>query len=73
MDSENDNWVNAIAEDKLTWTQISDLKGQQNDIAVQYGVQSVPANFLINPEGVIIDKNLTGEELYKKLKTLLDR
>lgn len=73
LDSENDNWINAIAKDKLTWTQISDLKGQQNDIAVQYGIQSVPANFLINPKGVIIDKNLTSEELYKKLKTLLDR
>jgi peroxiredoxin len=73
LDSENDNWINAIVKDKLTWTQISDLKGQQNDIAVQYGVQSVPANFLINPKGVIIEKNLTGEELYMKLKTLLDR
>ncbi|MCU0351493.1 MAG: AhpC/TSA family protein, partial [Flavobacterium sp.] len=49
LDSENDHWLNAITKDKLTWTQISDLKGQQNDIAVQYGVQSVPANFLINP------------------------
>lgn len=73
LDSENDNWLNAISKDKLTWTQISDLKGQQNDIAVQYGVQSVPANFLINPKGVIIDKNLTGEELNKRLKTLLDK
>ena len=73
LDSENDNWLNAIAKDKITWTQISDLKGQQNDIAVQYGVQSVPANFLINPKGVIIDKNITGEELHKKLKTLLDK
>jgi len=73
LDSENDNWINAIAKDKITWTQISDLKGQQNDIAVQYGVQSVPANFLINPKGTIIDKNLSGEELYKKLKTLLDK
>ena len=73
LDSEKDSWLNAIAKDKITWTQVSDLKGQQNDIAVQYGVQSVPANFLINPKGVIIDKNLTGEELYKKLKTLLDK
>ena len=73
LDSENDNWLNAIAKDKITWTQISDLKGQQNDIAVQYGVQSVPVNFLISPKGVIIDKNIRGEELHKKLKTLLDK
>lgn len=73
LDSENEDWQNAITTDKLTWTQISDLKGQQNDIAIQYGVQSVPANFLINPQGVIIDKNLTGDELYKRLKMLLDK
>lgn len=73
LDSENENWQNAITTDKLTWTQISDLKGQQNDIAIQYGVQSVPANFLINPQGVIIDKNLSGDELYKRLKMLLDK
>lgn len=73
LDAERDNWLNAITKDKVTWTQISDLKGQQNDIAIQYGVQSVPANFLINPKGVIIDKNLTSEDLYKRLKTLLDK
>lgn len=73
LDSEKENWLNAITKDKLTWTQISDLKGQQNDIAVQYGVQSVPANFLIDPKGIIIDKNLTGEELNKRLKTLLNK
>ncbi|WP_353480782.1 TlpA disulfide reductase family protein [Haliscomenobacter sp.] len=72
LDSENDNWQRAISKDKLTWTQVSDLKGQQNDIAIQYGVQSVPTNFLINPKGIIIAKNLTSEELYKKLETLLD-
>ena len=72
LDAEKVNWLNAITKDKITWTQISDLKGQQNDIAVQYGVQSVPANFLINPKGIIIDKNLSGEELYKKLKSLLE-
>ena len=73
LDSENKNWLNAITKDKLTWTQISDLKGQQNDIAVQYGIQSVPANFLIDPKGIIIDKNLKSEELDKRLKTLLDK
>jgi peroxiredoxin len=73
LDSENKNWLDAISKDKLTWTQISDLKGQQNEIAVQYGIQSVPASFLISPEGIIIYKNLKGEELNKILKTLLDK
>lgn len=73
LDSENKNWLDAISKDKLTWTQISDLKGQQNEIAVLYGIQSIPASFLINPEGIIIDKNLKGDELNKRLKTLLDK
>jgi peroxiredoxin len=73
LDSENDNWKRAIEKDKLTWTQISDLKGQQNEIAVLYGVQSVPANFLIDPKGIIIAKNLSSEELYKELETLLSK
>jgi thiol-disulfide isomerase/thioredoxin len=73
LDSEDDSWINAIAKDKLTWTQLSDLKGQQNEIAIQYGVQSVPANFLIDPKGIIIAKNITGEELQEKLKSLLGK
>lgn len=70
LDSEKENWLNAISADKLTWTQISDLKGQQNDIAVKYGVQSIPANFLIDPTGIIIGKNLSPEQLFEKLKEL---
>lgn len=73
LDSENENWLNAITKDKITWIQISDLKGQQNDIAVKYGVQSVPANFLIDPKGLIINKNIKGEELNLRLRELLDK
>jgi thiol-disulfide isomerase/thioredoxin len=63
LDSEKDDWLNAIAKDNITWIQISDLKGQLNDIAIKYGIQSVPANFLINSNGVIIDKNISGDAL----------
>jgi peroxiredoxin len=73
LDSERNNWLNAIVKDKITWMQISDLKGQKNEIAVQYGVQSIPTNFLINPKGVIVDKNLKGEQLYERLKLLLEK
>lgn len=70
LDSEKENWLNAISADKLTWTQISDLKGQQNDIAVKYGIQSIPTNFLIDPRGIIIGKNLSPDQLLEKLKEL---
>lgn len=71
LDADKSDWLQAIAADKINWINVSDLKGQQNEIAVQYGVQSVPANFLIDPKGIIIDKNITVESLNKKLTTLL--
>ncbi|MDL2222469.1 TlpA family protein disulfide reductase [Bacteroidales bacterium OttesenSCG-928-M11] len=49
-------WLKAIEKDNLTWTQVSDLKGWQNAAALQYGVKSIPQNFLIDPNGVIIAK-----------------
>ena len=71
LDNNKQDWGNAIQQDKINWIQISDLRGQQNAIALQYGVQSVPANFLIDPNGVIIGKNLSPEALREKLATLI--
>lgn len=64
-------WLKAIADDKLTWTQVSDLKSWNNEVARQWGIQSIPASFLIDPEGKIIAKNLTGAALLNKLEELL--
>jgi peroxiredoxin len=65
-------WLKAIADDKLTWTQVSDLKGWDNMAALQYGVRSIPANFLVDTTGKIIAKNLKGETLNNKLTELFD-
>jgi peroxiredoxin len=70
LDKAKAPWVQAIEKDGLTWTQVSDLKGWNNEIAVLYGVKAVPANFLIDPNGVIIGQDLRGEALNKKLKEL---
>ena len=64
-------WVNAIEKDNLTWPQVSDLKGFNNDVAALYGVESIPQNYLIDPKGVIIAKNLRGNDLIKKLSEIL--
>ena len=48
LDQQKDAWVNAIAKDKLTWTQVSDLQYWNNAVAQQYRVQSIPQNFLID-------------------------
>lgn len=71
LDRTKDEWVKAIADDKLTWTHVSDLQFWQNAAAQLYMVNSIPANFLLDENGVIIDKNLRGEELYNKVQELL--
>ncbi|UYZ57970.1 TlpA disulfide reductase family protein [Hymenobacter latericus] len=66
-----EKWLKAIEDDKLPWTQVSDLKGWQNEVAQRYQVQSIPQNFLIDPTGKIVAVNLRGDELQKTLAQLL--
>lgn len=67
LDQDKTKWLEAIKKDGLTWTHVSDLKYWNNAVAVQFGIQSIPANFLIDPKGVIIGKDLRGEDLEKAL------
>ncbi len=71
LDDDAEKWKKAIEEDKLAWTQVSDLKGWKNEVAQMYGVNAIPANWLLNPNGVIIGHNLRGEDLEKKLAEVL--
>lgn len=64
-------WLAAIAKDHLTWTHVSDLKYWENAVAKQYGIQAIPQNFLLDPSGKIIAKNIRGEELQQKLQALI--
>jgi peroxiredoxin len=66
-------WLKAIQTDGLTWTHVSDLKYWQNAAAQEYGVQAIPQNFLIDPQGKIVAANLTGEELHSTLGRLLKK
>jgi len=67
-----DAWLAAIKHDGLEWMQVSDLKFWDNAAAKLYDVGSVPANFLIDPSGKIIAKDLRGDELTKKLASLFN-
>jgi peroxiredoxin len=71
LDQEKEAWIKAIEKDKLTWTQLSDLKFWGNEVAQLYRVQGIPQNFLVGPDGKILAKNLRGEELESKLCELL--
>lgn len=71
LDRDKAAWIKAISDDQLTWHHVSDLKYMQNEAAVKYGVRSIPFTLLLDKEGKIIAKNLTAEELTKKLTELL--
>lgn len=71
LDKNKENWLQAIQKDGLAWTEVSDLKFWKNDAAVKYGVNGIPANFLVDPHGKIIAANLRGEDLENKLKEIL--
>jgi len=65
-----EKWMKAIHDDNLTWTHVSDLKYWDNEVAKEYGIQSIPQNFLIDPTGKIVGKDLRGEELDAKLASI---
>ena len=64
-------WQGAINKDGLQWTQVSDLKAWDNAAAREYSIRAIPQNFLIDPSGRIVGRNLRGEELEKKLAEVL--
>ena len=67
LDSSKEPWIKAIEKDGLPWIQVSDLQGYKNEVAQLYNITSIPQNFLVNPEGDIIAKNLSGEDLAERL------
>jgi len=71
LDREKGYWVQAIEQDGLPWTQVSDLKWWRSDVAQLYGIESIPANFLLDPQGKIIARNLRGPALLAELESLL--
>ena len=68
-----DNWLTAIRKDGLTWTQVSDLMFWDSKPAALYAVRGIPQNFLLDPNGKIIAKNLRGEDLENKLEEIFGK
>lgn len=71
LDNNRELWLKAIETDQLPWTQVSDLKGASSDVAKLYNVTQIPQSLLIDPNGVIVGRNLTGKNLDDKLSALL--
>lgn len=71
FDKELENWKKAIKDDNLTWKHISDLQHWNNGAAGIYGIKAIPQNVLVDPNGIIIGRNLHGEALKIKLREVL--
>lgn len=71
LDSDKDKWQEAVQKDGLPWTHISDLKGWESVAARTYGVEAIPSNFLVGPDGKILARDLRDEELQQKLQEIL--
>lgn len=67
LDRTREDWLQGIREDGLTWTHVSDLKFWQSEAARTYNINAIPFSLLLDPNGIIIAKNLRGEALEKKL------
>jgi thiol-disulfide isomerase/thioredoxin len=67
LDGGREAWLKAVKQDKLEWTQVSNLKAFDDEVVVKYGIHSIPRNFLIDPTGKIVAMDLRGPELEEKL------
>ncbi|MGL5275465.1 redoxin domain-containing protein [Myroides sp.] len=73
LDKDDAAWKKAINDDKLMWTQVTNLKFWNDPIVKDYGIKGIPANYLVTPNGVIVAKDLRGEELAKKIEEILQK
>ena len=73
LDSKKDAWLKAIHDDELPWQQVSDLKFWNNAVAKQYKISSVPQNYLLDSQGVILGKNLSEDDLDQLLEKELTK
>ncbi len=73
LDSKGDSWKQVIAEKKMVWPQMSDLKGWESNAAKAYNIRYIPATILIDPNGTIVERDLRGDQLLKRMSELLDK
>ncbi|MFD2595463.1 TlpA disulfide reductase family protein [Sphingobacterium griseoflavum] len=71
LDNNRDKWLKAVKEDNMPWIHVSDLKGSATPTAALYNIRGIPDNYLIDPSGVIIARNLRGEALHRKLAEVI--
>jgi peroxiredoxin len=72
LDDNRNAWLNAIKADSLAWNHVSDFQGWKSPVAAMYGVNSIPYNFLLDPQGNIVAEDISGKELWDALNRFLN-
>jgi len=72
LDKNKKKWQNAVEADSINWITVSDLKGENGEAVLTYGINGTPANYLIDKNGIILAKDLRGEDLRKKMEEIFD-
>ena len=72
IDAKKRDWKNAIAQDKITYTQVNDKNGWYSKTAEKYGVNAIPNTFLLDKTGKVVAIDLDEEQLEAKIKSLLN-
>jgi thiol-disulfide isomerase/thioredoxin len=67
LDRNGKHWENGMQRDSVVWTSVSDLKGLDGRIPIIYRVASIPVNYLLDPKGKVISKELRGDRLLEEL------
>lgn len=71
FDSDREKWIKAIHDDSLYWNHVSDLQYWNNAAGKLYGIRAIPSSILLDPDGIIIGKDLRGEDLRSTLNGLM--
>jgi thiol-disulfide isomerase/thioredoxin len=71
LDETRTAWLKAVEQDKLPWTQVSDVKGFKTEIAIRFGISAIPQNVLVDPDGRVIAKDLRGSDVNKMIASYI--
>ena len=71
FDNDKEAWLKAIADLDMPWIHLSDLKGWETVASDTYGIKSIPASLLVDPEGIVVARDLRGDDLGAKLAEVL--
>ena len=71
LDKDKASWIRAIDDDRLDWKQVSDLKYWKSEVVPLYNIEGIPFNVVLDPKGIVIAKDLRGNELHQKLAEIL--